>query len=111
MKELELKVTKEVISGQDIYLTTYGLLKSVIDNPPKDGFTVDEMIKRLRLSNGLAEFKDKFDVKEFTDEHLTLKDKFKVEDADFVKLKELFNDMKWGLPSTTIIELSKKLNK
>lgn len=111
MKELELKVTKENISGTDVYLTTYSLLRSVIDNTPSGGFTVDEMIKRLRLSNGLNEFKDKFDIKEFNDEHLSIKAKFKIEDADFAKLKELFNEMKWGIPSTTIIELSEKLNK
>jgi hypothetical protein len=111
MRELKLKVIKENVSGADIYLSTYSLLKAVVDNPPKEGFTVDEMVKRLRLSNGLNEFKDKFEVKEFTDEHLSLKATFKIEDADFAKLKELFNEMKWAVSSTTIIELSKELNK
>lgn len=111
MKELNLKVTKENISGQDVYFTTYGLLRTVIDNTPQGGFTVEEMINRLRLSNAVNEFKDKFDVKEFSDEHLKLKAVLKLEDADYTKLKELFKEMKWGVVSTTIVELSKELSK
>ena len=34
-----------------------------------------------------------------------------LEDSDFSKLKELFKEMKWGVVSKTIVELSKELDK
>jgi hypothetical protein len=34
-----------------------------------------------------------------------------LEDSDFSKLKELYKEMKWGVVSKTIVELSKELNK
>jgi hypothetical protein len=34
-----------------------------------------------------------------------------LEDADFTKLKELFKEMKWGVVSKTIVDLSNELDK
>jgi hypothetical protein len=113
MKSIELKVAKENIGGRDTFLTTYDLLKSAINNPTQGGFNVDEMIKRLRLLGEVEKHKDLFDIKaeDFKDELLETKATLELEDADFAKLKELFKEMKWGVVSKTIVDLSKELDK
>jgi hypothetical protein len=113
MKSIELKVCKEPIQGRDTFLTTYDLLKSAINNPSQNGFSVDEMMKRLRLLDKVDEFKGLFDIKpdDFNDSMLERTAQLELEDSDFSKLKELFNEMKWGVVSKTIVELSKELDK
>jgi len=113
MKSIELVVAKENIGGRDTFLTTYDLLKSAINNPTQGGFNVDEMIKRLRLLGEVEKHKELFDIKpeDFKDELLERKATLELEDADFTKLKELFKEMKWGVVSSTIVELSKQLDK
>lgn len=112
MKSIELKVTKEIIGGRETFLTTYDLLKSAINNPTKEGFSVDEMTKRLRLLNEVDKHKD-FEIKqeEFKDEMLNKKATLDLEDADFAKLKDLFKEMKWGVVSKTIVDLSNEFDK
>ena len=113
MKSIELKVAKETLQGRDTFLTTYDLLKSAINNPSKDGFGVDEMMKRLRLLNKIDEQKGLFEIKpeDFNDSMLDRTATLELEDSDFSKLKELFKEMKWGVVSKTIVELSKELDK
>jgi len=113
MKSIELKVAKEKIGGRDTFLTTYDLLKSAINNPVQGGFNVDEMIKRLRLLGIVEKHKDLFEInsEEFKDEFLEIKATLELEDADFSKLKELFKEMKWGVVSKTIVDLSNELDK
>ena len=113
MKSIELVATKENIGGRDTFLTTYDLLKSAINNPTQGGFNVDEMIKRLRLLGEVEKHKDLFEInaEEFKDEFLERKATLELEDADFTKLKELFKEMKWGVVSSTIVNLSKELDK
>lgn len=113
MKSIELVVAKENIGGRDTFLTTYDLLKSAINNPTQGGFNVDEMIKRLRLLGEVEKHKELFDIKpeDYKDEMLDRKATLELEDADFTKLKELFKEMKWGVVSSTIVELSKQLDK
>jgi hypothetical protein len=113
MKSIELVVSKENIGGRDTFLTTYDLLKSAINNPTQGGFNVDEMIKRLRLLGEVEKHKELFDIKpeDFKDELLERKATLELEDADFTKLKELFKEMKWGVVSKTIVDLSKELDK
>lgn len=113
MKSIELVVTKENIGGRDTFLTTYDLLKSVINNPVQGGFNVDEMIKRLRLLGIVEKHKDLFEIKseDFNDDLLERKATLELEDADFTKLKELFKEMKWGVVSKTIVDLSNQLDK
>lgn len=112
MKSIELSVSKENISGRDTLLNTYDLLKSVINNPTQGGLNVDEMIKRLRLLNELDKYESTFTFKEgeVNDELLAKKETLELEDSDFNKLHELFKEMKWGVVSKTIIELSKQFN-
>ena len=117
MKSIELSVTKELLPSkngmQETFLTTYDLLKSAINNPTQGGFNVDEMIKRLRLLGEVEKHKDLFDIKleEFKDEVLERKATLELEDADFAKLKELFKEMKWGVVSKTIVDLSNQFDK
>jgi hypothetical protein len=113
MKSIELVVTKENIGGRDTFLTTYDLLKSAINNPVQGGFNVDEMIKRLRLLGEVEKHKDLFEInsEEFKEEFLERKATLELEDADFSKLKELFKEMKWGVVSKTIVDLSNELDK
>jgi hypothetical protein len=113
MKSIQLKVTKEFLSGRDQFLTTYDLLKSSINNPSQQGFSVDEMMKRLRLLDKVDEHKFLFDIKseDFNDSMLDRTSLLELEDSDFIKLKELFKEMKWGVVSKTIVELSKELDK
>lgn len=113
MKSIELVVAKENIGGRETVLTTYDLLKSAINNPTQGGFNVDEMIKRLRLLGEVEKHKELFDFKteDFKDEFLETKSTLELEDADFTKLKELFKEMKWGVVSKTIVDLSKELDK
>jgi hypothetical protein len=113
MKTITLKVAKEELNGREQFLTTYDLLKSVINNPTQGGFNVDEMVKRLRLLNKVEEHKDLFEIKpeEFNDSLLTKTAKLELEDSDFSKLSELFKEMKWGVVSKTIIDLSEELGK
>ena len=118
MKSIELKVAKELLPSknglQDTIITTYDLLKSAINNPVNEGgFSVDEMMKRLRLLDKLDEQKALFDIKpeDFNDSMLDRTATLELEDSDFSKLKELFKEMKWSILSKTIVELSKELDK
>jgi hypothetical protein len=113
MKSIKLKVAKESIQGRDTFLTTYDLLKSAINNPSQSGFSVDEMMKRLRLLEKVDAHKDLFDIKpeQFNDSMLEREAELELEDSDFSKLKELFNEMKWGVVSKSIIEIHKEFNK
>ena len=112
MKSIELKVSKENVQGRDTFFTTFDLLKTAINNP-QEGFNVDEMVKRLRLLNKVDEHKELFDIKQenFTDADLEKKATLELEDADFTKLKELFNQVKWGVVSQTIVDIHTDLSK
>lgn len=112
MKSIELVVAKENIAGRDTFLTTYDLLKTAINNPTKEGFSVDEMVKRLRLLEKVDAHKSLFDLGDkFEDSMLDKKATLELEDADFAKLKELFKEMKWGVISKTIIDINNQLDK
>ena len=113
MKSIELLVAKENIGGRETFLTTYDLLKSAINNPTQGGVNVDEMIKRLRLLAEVEKHNELFDIKpeDYKDEMLERKATLELEDADFTKLKELFKEMKWGVVSKTIVDLSIELDK
>lgn len=113
MKTIELKVAKEFIQGRETFLTTYDLLKSAINNPSQQGFSVDEMMKRLRLLEQVDKHKELFEIKpeDFTDAMLERKSVLELEDSDYAKLKELFKEMKWSVVSKFIVELNKDLDK
>lgn len=110
MKTIKLKVYKEDIGGRDTFLTTWDLLKSAVKNTPQ-GITVDEMAKRMRLLTELDKHKSTFNIKpeDFKDSLLELEEDFELEDADYNKLKELFKEMKWGIVSSSIVDISESL--
>jgi hypothetical protein len=113
MKSIKLKVSKEFIQGRDTFLTTYDLLKSAINNPTQNGFTVEEMMQRLRLLDKVDAHKSIFEIKaeDYNESILQRTATLELEDSDFNKLNELFKEMKWGIVSKTIIELSEEFNK
>lgn len=110
MKSINLKIKKENIQGRDIFFSYYELLKSVINNPVKEGFSVEEMQQRIRLMNKVKEHQVEFDIKEgeFNDSMLGRTAVLELEDADYEKLKQLINDMRWAIVSESIIEFSEE---
>ena len=107
MKTVNLKVIKENIAGRDTFLTTYDLLKMVINNPKEGGFNVDEMIKRLRLLEKLDAHKEIFTIEEaYLDNSLSITAELSLEDDDYNDLKELLKSMKWGVISQAIVDLT-----
>ena len=84
MKSIELTVVIEKIGGRDTLISTYDLLKSVINNPVQGGFNVDEMVKRLRLLGEVEKHKSEFEITEdFDDSKLCRIATLDLEDADF----------------------------
>jgi len=113
MKSINLKIKKENIQGRDMFFSYYELLKSVINNPVRDGFSVEEMQQRIRLMNKIKEHHLMFDIKEgeFNDSMLDRTAVLELEDADYDKLKQLVSAMRWGLVAESIIEFSEEFNK
>jgi len=61
MKSIELKIVKESPEGQDQYVSTYAILRAVINNPSEGGINVEEMLVRVKLLDKLDKFKDIFE--------------------------------------------------
>lgn len=113
MKALELKFGKEKIQGRETFFSTADLLKAAINNVPREGgMDVKEMSTRLRLLKIIDAHKEfNIEEKDFTDSHLAIRKTVEFEDADFAKLKDLFNAVKWSVVSEFIIELGETLEK
>lgn len=113
MKSFELKVFKEDIQGKETFLSTFFLLKNAINVTTQQGISAEEMAKRVRLLDKIDEHKALFDIdsNDVNDSMLEKKAVLQLEDADYQKLKELFNEMKWNIVSKSIIEIHKELNK
>lgn len=111
MKTIKLKVYKENIQGKDMFLTTYDLLKSAVNQPTQEGFSVEDMKKRIRLLSVLDKHKSMFEIaeKDFNDDKLNLEADLEIEDADYEILKGLFKEMKWGAVSQSILEIHDSL--
>ena len=87
--------------------TTYELLRICInEQKPDGGFTVDEMMKRVRLLNKLEEHQSMFKVEEgkFDDSYLEKSDVLELEDADYDLLRSLVLSSKWQVVSRSIVE-------
>ena len=111
MKTVNLKVIKENIAGRDTFLTTYDLLKMVINNPKEGVFKVDEMIKRLRLLEKLDAHKEAFTIKDVDYENsLDVTAELSLEDADYNELKSLLKEMKWGVISQAVVDLTNEVS-
>lgn len=111
MKKLTLKIGKEKVNGNELFFTTLGLLKTALNhvvinaNAGNSGLTVEEMATRLKIMTVLEEHKE-MDVAEgeLNDAHLIMIKDIQLEDADFNKLKELFNAVRWGVVSQFIVD-------
>lgn len=112
MKSITLRYGKEEINGQNTFFSTVGVLKIAINNIPKEsGIVVSEMSKRIRLLELLNQYPE-YDVTEsdFNESILNTSKTIDIEDSDFIKLKELFSEVKWKIVSKFIIKLSEELN-
>lgn len=112
MKSIKLKAIEENLGNGKIIVTTYDLLRSAVNNNPEQGgFSVDEMVKRLRILEKIDEHKETFSYTgDMPDGFLNRESSLDLEDSDFEKLKELFLRMRWGILSKSIVELSKEIN-
>jgi hypothetical protein len=112
MKAITLRYGKEEINGQNTFFSTIGLLKITINNIPKEsGIGVSEMAKRIRLLEILNQYPE-YDVSEseFNESMLNMSKTINIEDSDYIKLKELFSEVKWKIVSRFITKLSEEFN-
>lgn len=111
MKTITLKFGKERINGQDTFFSTLALLKVALNHVGKnEGLSVTEMSQRMKILDILSE-NPEYDAEDgaFTDIHLSMSKEINLEDADFLRLKELFKDVKWKIVSRFIINLSEEI--
>jgi hypothetical protein len=111
MKSIELKIVKESPEGQDQYVSTYAILRAVINNPSEGGINVEEMLVRVKLLDKLDKFKDIFETTASPEELLQKTAILELEDSEFAKLKELYKNMKFLVVSKFLIEIGEQLNK
>ena len=93
MKTIENKVTT-MKGGADNFIKYSDLLKTTANQPVKDGFSVDEMDKRLRITRILEKAGETI----------------KLEDSDFNVAKWLVNTQKWGIIHEDISNFVKYIN-
>jgi hypothetical protein len=113
MKTITLKFGKENINGRETFFSTMDLLKMAILNvPSQSGLGIDEIYKRLRLLDILNKHSE-FDIfdNNLDNTHLLMKKDIEIEDSDFNKLKELYNEVKWMVVSKFIVDLYEDLKK
>lgn len=110
MKSIELKIAKESQEGQqDQYVSTYAILRAVVNNPSEGGINVEEMLVRLKLLDKLDKFKDIFEVTGSPDELLEKTATLELEDSEFNKLRDLYKNMKFLVVSKFLVEISEQL--
>ena len=109
MKSIELKIAKEVQEGQDQYVSTYAILRAVINNPSEGGINVEEMLVRLRLLDKLDKFKETFEATAAPEELLQKTATLELEDSEFNKLRDLYKNMKFLVVSKFLVEISEQL--
>lgn len=106
MKTIELKTTTEKVftpaGEQEMQLSTFDLLKASINETPQAGFTVDEMMYRLKVRQLLEETNAKLQT-------ATVPVSLQLEDADYSRLKELVKAMKWAFASQFIVDFVNSL--
>jgi len=87
MVKIENRPTK-LDKTNDEKMGYFDLFKIAVENKGQEGFTIQEMRKRLRVVEALEKNNKKAEM----------------EDADFETLKACFDAMKWGLVSRDISE-------
>jgi hypothetical protein len=117
MKTITLTAVKETtVDGKEIILTSYDLLKSIINNVPQGGFTPEAMQQRLKLLSVIDKERNSFVIPKGTKIEdvpavfFEQKKSIKLEDADYEVLKDLAKEMKWGILSSFIYDTVKQFN-
>ena len=118
MKSIEIGFSKEKIINQETIFSDYELLKTAINSPIENhqgipvGFSINEMMVRLRLLSTLEKHAKEMDINasEYNDSILEKKFKVDFEDADYEKLKQLVASCKWGIVAKAIVNLSERFN-
>ena len=102
MKSIKLKKEKEKIllngQTQEADFATIDLIRAALTSPSKDGYSVSDISKRLKILNVLDLVKD--DEKELL-----------LEDADHQILSHLVGNMRWGVISKFIKDFAEDLSK
>jgi hypothetical protein len=80
-KTLQLKKGTANLNGQEKNISTAQLVRAVLDHPPKEGFTFEDLKKRQRIDAALDAAGEG--------------DTLHLEDADFQTLKEAALAMRW----------------
>jgi hypothetical protein len=100
MKTIQLKKgTEKIIIGgneQEITIDTKDLIRHSLNNVPKDGFDVSDMMARLRIMNEL--------------EKVNGSEMLELEDADFTKLASCVREMRWTVLSRGIVDFINSFN-
>jgi hypothetical protein len=112
MKTLKLRTCLEDINGVETVLTTYILLKTAINAPPANGFTIQEIEQRVGLLKIIDRYKELFDYNGKKKEEIEFSFEAEVvfEDVEFEKLRSIFNECKWGTVSGLIVKTAADLS-
>lgn len=94
MKTVENKITNMNIKENDeMKQLSYGdLIKVLINTPKKDGYSIDEIRQRLKIIDQINS------------------NNFNFEDSDFILIKNLVNNFKWGTMHIDIVEFANHIN-
>jgi len=95
MKKFENKTTgiqKSMKADDCMTFAEIGI--ECINNTPEGGFTPDEMRSRLRVIDNLK----------------SAETEIQIEDADFEKLKQCVNSMKWAVMDQDIVDFTDLIN-
>lgn len=107
MKTIELKRTKEKVEVNtkegvkevNVDVRTTDLLKTAINNPTKNGYSVSEMRQRIKILDLIDEAEK------------TEATKLELEDVDFQALSQLVKETRWNVLSRSIIDFSEQFEK
>lgn len=107
MKVIELSYEKETVqlNGKDVEfdLSSYELLKTVINSPVQGGYSASDMLSRVRLLDAVTESEKTIDGE-------TRPTTIVLEDADYDYLTKLVKEAKWSIVSKVIVNFIKQFD-
>lgn len=108
MKIIDLKTSKEnvIVNNKtiEIDITTVELLKTTINSPVQGGYSVSEMMTRIKLLDKVQEVE-----KSIKDGNIPTTIAF--EDSEFTHLGKLVKDSKWVILSKFIVDFTQSFDK
>ncbi len=99
VEEVVIITIKEATQPAKIEIATTDLLKIAINSPVQGGYSVSEMLQRIKLLDT---------VEKAEKENAT---EVQFEDADYQTLGALVKSTKWGIISRTIVEFVQEFDK